>query len=253
MITQEKDASLQEAKRERSTAYPGINLERAVEVLEDVVKNLGKGPFDRESIARASGFNGVTGTSSSVIGALGHFGLLDRQGNSYSCSELGSRILTPLDATEKQLALIDAVQKPRLYQKLIDTYDGQSLPGMLNNILIRSHGIAQKVAERAAETFRESCEFAGILQNGIIKNEHSGAIGSNEPQSDRSMAGSFGEKSVDQNRGTTETSFELTAGVRLIVPTEVMSAFALGEFAAELKALRDKLEAWAEAPCGDNE
>ncbi|MFA5130175.1 MAG: hypothetical protein WC477_04660 [Patescibacteria group bacterium] len=244
------------AKRGRSHAYPSLNLERAIGLMEKLTKQLGKGPYNRESVAGGLGFKNISGASASAIGALTHFGLLERNGGSYKRSELTERILSPTSDEEKRIGIIDALNAPTLYSSLIKKYNNQALPLLLNNILQREYGILQTASTRAVQVFRESAEYAGILKNGVITTEYK-EVSQNEISED--------EETRQGNIQTQTTilpskkvlkdvvEFPLEAGVRLIVPSDVMSAFALGEFAVELKALRDKLTAWAEAPGEDNE
>ena len=155
-------------KRERSTAYPACSLETSLGDVTKLKERLGKGPYSREAAAKALGYSGINGISAGRIAACVHYGLLTRSGSTYYISDLASRIINPTSESEKSLAIAEAFQVPALYSKLIQAYMNEALPTMLPNILARNYGIADKAASNAAQTFRESAEFAGMLQGGVI-------------------------------------------------------------------------------------
>lgn len=172
-------------KRERSTAYPACSLETSLNDIMNLKERLGKGPYSREEAAKALGYSGINGISAGRIAACVHYGLLARSGSTYGISDLANRIINPTSEDEKGLAITEAFQAPALYSKLVKTYMGSALPTMLPNILARNYGIADKAASNAAQTFRDSAEYAGMLKSGVIvqpefaKVEHTNADTSN--------------------------------------------------------------------------
>jgi len=158
----------------RSTAYPGITLEKAIEATKQLRDNLGMTPFSRDSAATALGYKAVSGASVQKVSACVHFGLLTRKGNAYTQSELANQMFRYVDDEERVAAIKAAVQTPSLYSKLISEYDGKALPKMLDNILVRNYGITERVAKDVANIFEKSVLFAGLLQNGIITADASG-------------------------------------------------------------------------------
>ena len=96
-----------------------------------------------------------------------NFGLLNRNGNTYSQSELAERINHPLSDEDRNNAIGEAVQIPKLYRDLLAQFSGQALPTQLGNILIRK-GISAKISDSVAENFQKSLEFSGSLKNGVV-------------------------------------------------------------------------------------
>jgi hypothetical protein len=152
----------------RSAAYPGVTLEQAIDAAKTLRSNLGNGPYSRESAAKALGYSGVTGTSSTKIAGCVHFGLLNRVGNTYKQSDLATAIFNPRSEQEKSGAIKESFRNPVLYEKLSAEYDGKALPIMLDNVLVRLYGIQERAASDAASIFKKSAEYAGILSNGIM-------------------------------------------------------------------------------------
>jgi len=155
---------INQKNRERSKAYPGANLEDCVQMTLKIKRNLGSGRHDRESLATAMGYAGVSGAVSPKIAALVYFGFLEKKGNEYWLSEESRRVTDPLTEDEKREELQAALKRPDLYQDLIAKFepDGR-IPEQLPIHLHRFHGIADNAAVRAAAIFRQSAVYAGIL------------------------------------------------------------------------------------------
>ncbi len=163
-------STLQESgKRERSTAYPAISLENAIKYSEKLILAYPRHDFDRESAAKAMGFKSISGASAPKVAALVHYGLLGRKGNAYKNSDLAERICNFVDEQEKKDAILEAVMRPKLFNALINDYADRAIPSTLNSVLIRQYKISRKVANDAVQTFKDSVEFAGIYQNGVLK------------------------------------------------------------------------------------
>ena len=157
----------QKKKRERSTAYPSFHLGEAIDLSSKLREAMGKGPYSRDEAAVALGYKGVSGISATKISTMVHFGLLNRNGNTYSQSELAERINHPLSDEDRNNAIGEAVQIPKLYRDLLAQFSGQALPTQLGNVLIRK-GISAKISDSVAENFQKSLEFSGSLKNGVV-------------------------------------------------------------------------------------
>jgi hypothetical protein len=158
----------------RGPNAPSETLPSAIQLLQLVRDRLGFSSASRESIAEALGYRTLNGTSRRKIAALSHFELLARTGAAYRISDLGKQILIPRDDAEHKQAVATAARKPAFYDKLFAKYEGQALPGMLPNILVREFGILPQSSDDVARTFRETQEFAGLLRNGILLSEPEG-------------------------------------------------------------------------------
>lgn len=54
-----------------------------------------------------------------------------------------------------------------MFDKLIEKFKNQSLPGLLENILLRE-GVSGNSVKDVAVIFKETLQFAGILVNGVV-------------------------------------------------------------------------------------
>jgi hypothetical protein len=157
-----------ESKRERSKAYPQFSLDDMLEALKRIHSQLGAGPYSRAAIAEGLGHNVGSGSANAKAAALVHFGLLDREQNAYHLSAISRRIIHPTEEGEVAQAIAEAVKLPTLFAAMFERFGGKSLPQLLPNILARDYGIISKQSSQAAELFRRSAEYAGLLRHGVL-------------------------------------------------------------------------------------
>lgn len=226
-------------KRPRSTAYPNHNLETSIGFTGAMRDKLGSGPYSRELAAQALGHQKVTGTSSAKIAAAVHFGLLKREGNTYSQSEISNMIFSPETDEERSEGIRQAMLSPTLYQKLLAEYNGKGLPTMLDNILVRTYGLLNSVAKQAATDFKKSAEYAGLLVNGVI-NTNSGPEtlkADDKPEINDEM-----EREITRSHALSAPSNYLTVvipntDVRIVFPPEYAYDLSIGTFGQAIKSL----------------
>ena len=189
-------------KRERSTAYPAISLKDAISYSEKLILAYPRHDFDRESAAKAMGFKSISGASVPKIAALVHYGLLGRKGNAYKNSDLAERICNFVDEQEKKDAILEAVMRPKLFNALINDYDDRAIPSTLNSVLIRQYKISRRVANNAVQTFKDSVEFAGIYQNGVLKS------------SPGELPQEVNDETIEELKGQNESSTQLDPEIK---------------------------------------
>jgi hypothetical protein len=221
------DADSPEAKNvdippafQKGRTSPALALPEAAEGLRQVYAQLGKGPYSRDLVATALGHKPGSGTANSKVGALTHYGLLDRTGSSYSVSEIGTKLLMPENDDEPIAALADAAKSPGLYAELVEAFAGKALPHLLPNILARNYGVLPKSSEEVAQTFRATMEYAGLLRNGILYSEPqpSSATPANGPDSTEQMPDvKVTARILPKNEGTQRYTIPLGKDGRLAV------------------------------------
>jgi hypothetical protein len=158
------ETTTEKQRRERSKGYPGANLEDCAEYVRLIKVNLGKGVHDRDSLAKAMGYDKASGAVNPKVAALVHFGFLQRAAGGYELTPNAARITDPLNEGEKKDELRAAFKRPTLYQKLMEKFaaEGQ-IPVQLATHLHRFHGITAASSNSAAQIFLESGRYAGVL------------------------------------------------------------------------------------------
>ena len=153
-------------ERERSRAYPVIDLETAYRLLSEDLSSLGSESLDRETLAKRLGYEtGGGGVGARKIGALVQYGFLDRHAGKYSLSLKGSSLQKIRRGTQKfQLAIESALESPSLFRGIFDRYRRVGkVPENLAAILVRDYRITERASHEAASIFLRSARFAGVL------------------------------------------------------------------------------------------
>lgn len=233
------------SSRTRSSAYPSILLEQAVTLIKKLNTAMGPGPHSRELVAQGIGYTSVSGASAPKISALTHYGLLIRKNKKYTISQLANRIMFPTDDEDKKKALRIAMQNPKLYQGIIERFQGNSIPNMLDNILIQNFGINHKAAKNVAEVFRQSAIFTDIMQkDGYL------AVNNTDPST-------YTRETTEPGNLTPQTNVKLTtnrplpptgtlcitlpSGIIIDFPSDMSYHVSQGDFAAIIQQLENKI------------
>lgn len=152
------------AGRERSTAYPSIPLEQAVALVGKIRDALGSGEITREQIAPAIGHEKISGTAASKIGAIAHYGLLDKGKGTYRISPLATRVLSPVSDEERVEALRDAALTPSLFSSIYEKYQQDAkLPQAIEAIMHREYGVTREASKIAHENLVASLTYSGLM------------------------------------------------------------------------------------------
>ncbi len=229
-------------KKIRSRAYPLLDLERAILAAKKINENLGRGPHSRAALARGMGYAGFCGAASGKIGALAHFGLLERFAGNYSIAEAALPLFDhPKIGRQKEI--FAAAARPALFAALAARFAGQTLPKNLSAVLISDYGISSAAAPRAAENFTSTFEFAEMLKDGrlILPGGEENANDGNSPEGKNSKEKNRRQAAENENGGGEEgIEATLASGIKITFPKKFASRLALGEFAQELKNLDSK-------------
>lgn len=155
----------------RSRAYPSMDLGAAVQRVSLFNKNLGStGSYERDAVAVGIGYKSLSGASTRAIGALVHYGLLERHKDKYSLSDLAKTILFQYETDEQQRhAIKEAAVNPSLFRELTEQYVGAEIPSLLSNILTSpKYGINPRVKDEVAAVYKATLDYAGLLKEGIV-------------------------------------------------------------------------------------
>jgi hypothetical protein len=235
--------------KERSVAYPSVSLGDAIEFTRKLRDALGKGPYSREEAAKALGHTNLTGPAARKVAALVQYGLLERNGNTYSQSERAQDILKPLSDESRDAAIQRAAVSPRLFAKLAGRFGGQALPNLLQNIVVRD-GVSEGAAEEVVRIFTDTMKSANLLVNGVLAKIE---IVEDEDSSDTVPSSTLPVVSIASARyqatplpvPTREPNdafvFDFAGGIRLVIPRtkQTSEAIADGELKDARKALAD--------------
>lgn len=171
---------------QRSKPYPSINLEESVKKIEDVVRKLGNAKkYDKNTFAQGLSYkNAKNGAFLRTSAALIQYNLIQREGDSYSLSQLSQAILYPTNADARLKAIKSAAMCPQVFESLYTSYKGQELPALLPNILVAEYGILVGAKDKVVAIFKATMEYAGLLDDNKLI-DPDGEIDTTAPQNDR--------------------------------------------------------------------
>jgi len=122
------------------------------------------------------------------------YGVIEKDGDSYSLTEIGRKILAPTNATEDKEALVRALMTPVLFSRFFTDYNGSPFPGEehIGNVLEVRYGVPRERVEEANVLLRENGIFGGILRqtdSGMIVRLDPATTGVPEPTESSSPPG----------------------------------------------------------------
>lgn len=149
-------ASLTPSVRSRSPRYPNHSLDQAVEFARKIYEGVHRSSVDSLTVLNLMGFSGRSGASTSALGSVRQYGLIDGVGEKTRVSDLALSILEPISESEKSDALRIASRSPAVFNQILGRFDGR-LPAAdapVRSYLIRELGFSQRGAEDCLSALR---------------------------------------------------------------------------------------------------
>jgi hypothetical protein len=148
--------------KQRSPNYPSFGLSDAVDAVKLIHEKEKRTAVPAAVVAKALGYNSLSGPARVKIAALKKYGLLegdDRSG--LKVSELTLHILFPASGEAENEAKREAALKPELFQDLYASFREGSDEAIRSH-LITKLGFAPAGAKQALAAFRDTLSFSGI-------------------------------------------------------------------------------------------
>lgn len=165
--------------------YPMFDMEDAIKLVDTVDKK-GIGKLDLDTLAQAWGC--ALSTIRHHINSAKHYGLITRDGDLITNTELAKSVCMPISNEEKIQSIQKAFFSCGLYSDLFDRFKGERIPetSILSNIIHREFEISATGKDIVAKNFINSLKFARLAneQDGVIiipLNEESPITRTNEP------------------------------------------------------------------------
>lgn len=246
--------------QDRSTKYPVIGLKHAIEWSNKLMDVYGvKASFSKAEALKVLGYDKESGSTLQKLTALTYYGLLvDDNGDTYRNSDLVQQIRHPYPGEDDRKNKIRAIHNCDLFSSLIDEFDGQKIletPEALENTLIRKYSLKEKSAKKAVKSFQESIKFAGMYDNGIIRDPSRNAEPEKSDDQPASQSNSLTSQQKNlaqqQSTDTSMTDIPLARGVKVLFPDDLKLFLAVGKFANGIEALKQDIKALDEKNGGE--
>ena len=153
----------------RSPRYPRISLLEAIQFAQKLYEGVHKSPVDAETAYLMMGFAGKNGSSSSALGALRQFNLVDGLRGDLRISELGMKIFEPSSPDEYADALRTAAESPDAFQAIKTQFNGMipKADEPIRSFLIRSLDFSKAGADDCIKSLRRTL---GEVESSATKN-----------------------------------------------------------------------------------
>lgn len=216
------------AVSERSSIHPSATWAECIELINKL-DSLGRKPVSNSVLAEAFGLkNPKTKSLQAKITSSRLFGLITVKNGAIALTDSGHDILHPTTSNVRPLEQ-DCFIRPALYSKLLEAFDGKSLPreDLFENILVKEYGLSEISKKRAAKCFKESAEELGFLVNGVVyskgvqddgqlANEESSSVKTDVSSESDAVSRAVGAPAPAQllSSGSDESSFTISAPVQ---------------------------------------
>ncbi len=151
---------------------PRVPLDEALRVPEALAEQYGKKPARPLDVASALNMSPSSGTFRDLCGAAIGYGLTDGGPNAseISLTQLGLRVVAPLEEGDDERALQEAVLIPSVEKQFLERYDGSPLPTeKIGCNVLEQMGVPTSSAKRVFTLIVENAERVGFLK--VIKDK----------------------------------------------------------------------------------
>lgn len=169
-------------KKGRSPAYPGIDLERALELARMLYKQERYHPAAQQTIFQHWGLQGTSSFGMVAISALRKFGLVEtfsQRGPQSGQAKLSDVALSILldereDSPDRQTLIQRVALTPEIHADLWRKYQGTlSSDQNLRFHLIRERGFTERGADEFIAEFRHTIVFARLGPDTVLSEQNS--------------------------------------------------------------------------------
>lgn len=153
------------SQRISTSKLPRRTLEDCLAVPKVIHEVYAGGPASWDEIAVGMGVGAKSGNTKYLIWGAIAYELILQEGDKYSLSETGRKILAPNYPEEKDEGKLKAIRIPTILSRFYSDYDGQMIPDdeFLANVLESRYEIPRGRVDEAKKIILENAAFSGIL------------------------------------------------------------------------------------------
>lgn len=216
----------------RSPRYPQISLKEAVAKAKAIYDKDKTAGSPLKAVYSHMGYKGKSGPSSSALGALKRFKLVENRDGRIHLTQRAIAILRlPETDDRRKAALLEAVMAPELYRSLLERYTESGLPSRasLEHEIVLDGRFNHNAIPGLVRDFYESLQFAGLTdEKGVLLTSGgSGLDDGDESQGDDEEDGEAAKAAPRKERkrmpGTKEDVFSLDEGQVVLTWPERLS------------------------------
>jgi hypothetical protein len=152
-------------KRILQSAMPLKGLQEVINVAKNLYKTLKQEVVPLETISTLIGIKQKSSNFTDMLNAAEAYGILQKEENGYSVSELGRKIVAPAIDGENKEAIRQAIFTPTLLSRIYTDFNKRPLPAddIFKNALEITYGIPEEKVDRTKEIIIENARLSNIL------------------------------------------------------------------------------------------
>lgn len=145
---------------------PRKSLEQALRIARALRDVLAGGPARWPEIASAMGLGAGNQVNKYFLWSAHAYGLIEKDEDAYSLSEIGRKILAPTRPNEDKEAQVRALLSPVVFSRFLTDYNGNPFPSdeHIGNVLESRYGVPRERTEEATALLKENGLYAGVLR-----------------------------------------------------------------------------------------
>lgn len=207
----------QRRKRVSQTDVPRVPLAQALRVPTALAEQYGKEPARPLEIAAALEMSPTAGPFRELCGAAIGYGLTDGGPNAaqISLTDLGRRIVSPLEEGDDYAARRSAALTPIVEKKFLEKYDGSPLPvERIGKNVLESMGVPPDAASRVFGLVVQNARDVGFITT--IKDKDYVDLGHRESPAERAeppAEATHGEEPDEQDPVSTQAAAPLSTAI----------------------------------------
>jgi hypothetical protein len=145
---------------------PRKSLEQALRVARALRDVLAGGPARWPELASAMGLGAGNQVNKYFLWSAHAYGLIEKDEDAYSLSEIGRKILAPTRPNEDKEAQVRALLTPVVFSRFLTDYNGNPFPSdeHIGNVLETRYGVPRERTAEAIALLKENGLYAGVLR-----------------------------------------------------------------------------------------
>jgi hypothetical protein len=172
----------EKSDQKRSPRYPAISLGDAIAAARSIWAREKRTAIQGAVLAKALGYNSVSGPVRTRAASLGQYGLIEKHGGGLRLSDLAMRIIhSPENSPDYKQAVQEAALSPELFRELHASHADASDDAIRSYLILRK-GFSDAGARLAAAAYRDNLSLAQANHSVYNGKDDNGDEGKPDPK-----------------------------------------------------------------------
>lgn len=228
-----------DSSEDEKSSAPLHSIDFCISMIKAIISQRGENYFSKKEASLLLGKS--ESNLSTKLGASGQYGLLlNDRGRGYKPSALYQKIEFPTSVEQRTIALLQVMNSPNVYNKIIEDYNGKVLPStdqMFSNLLVTEYGMIKTSADKASKIFFENAKSLGIIDTNNRLRYLVPIAGAENISSDSNINSNLDKNVSNSNSNNSNLNNNFADGmIEILIPLKGLGRKALLQIPEEYKA-----------------